>query len=150
MSVLAKYWFKKEQLVWGKGPSILLFSATAIVVLTGYMYSLKASGVNIQGSAFLPELLRAIAFLLVIAGTPGGALLYLSMWYYWAQIDSSDVWVKRVWFFVLLVGFWYASVLYYLLVYRPQVAAFRRGAWKVNSLGCLLAAGLACIRWFSL
>ncbi len=47
--------------------------------------------------------------------------LWVGMWRYWIRLDDSSVWVKRVWFVILLVGFWYGSVPYYFLVYRPQV-----------------------------
>ncbi len=41
------------------------------------------------------------------------------MWAYWTRCDSSRRAVKRIWFVILLVGFWYGSVLYYLFKYLP-------------------------------
>jgi len=50
--------------------------------------------------------------------------LWFGMWRYWVRIDNSKVWIKRIWFLVLLVGFWWGSCLYCFFVYLPQV--FRR------------------------
>ncbi|SRR6266446_7310850 len=47
--------------------------------------------------------------------------LWIGMWRYWVHLDNSRAWVKRMWFIVLLAGFWWGSVLYYLSAYLPQV-----------------------------
>jgi uncharacterized BrkB/YihY/UPF0761 family membrane protein len=59
--------------------------------------------------------------LLGIFGPVGLIFLWLGMWRYWVRLDNSRRWVKRIWFFVLLVGFWWGSCLYYFLAYLPQV-----------------------------
>jgi hypothetical protein len=41
----------------------------------------------------------------------------VGMWSYWLRVDRSTRKLKRLWFFVLLVGFWYGSILYFLLKY---------------------------------
>jgi hypothetical protein len=46
--------------------------------------------------------------------------LWLGMWLYWARVDASRVAVKRFWFVILLLGFWYGSAAYCLAVYLPQ------------------------------
>jgi hypothetical protein len=50
----------------------------------------------------------------------GTLLLWLGMWRYWVRIDNRGKWMKRLWFIVLLVGFWWGSFLYYFLAYLPQ------------------------------
>lgn len=58
--------------------------------------------------------------LLGVLGVAGGLsilFLWVGMWYYWRRIDTSTRTIKRLWFFVLLVGFWYGSTLYFLLKY---------------------------------
>ena len=52
--------------------------------------------------------------------------IWLGMWRYWARLDDSKPYLKRLWFVVLLVGFWWASVLYYFSVYLPQMIRRRR------------------------
>ena len=56
-----------------------------------------------------------------MAGTLALFFLWLGMWRYWARLDCSTRMTKRLWFGVLLFGFWYGSCLYYFLLYRPQV-----------------------------
>jgi hypothetical protein len=55
----------------------------------------------------------------------GTLFLWLGMWRYWVRIDRSRPWMKRIGFFLLLIGFWYGSVIYYALFYIPQFV--RRG-----------------------
>jgi uncharacterized BrkB/YihY/UPF0761 family membrane protein len=52
--------------------------------------------------------------------------LYFGMWRYWVRIDDSRVWIKRIWFVVLLIGFWWGSCAYFFLVYAPQVLGRQR------------------------
>jgi hypothetical protein len=59
--------------------------------------------------------------LLGVFGPLGLFFLWFGMWRYWVKLDNSRRWLKRIWFLVLLFGFWWASVLYYFAVYLPQV-----------------------------
>jgi hypothetical protein len=59
-------------------------------------------------------------------GVTAGLVLWAGMWKYWARQDSSRPAVKRFWFFVLLLGLWCLSWLYWLCVYRPQVSRILR------------------------
>ncbi len=56
-----------------------------------------------------------------VLGAPATLFLWIGMWRYWARLDRSSRWAKRLWFTVLLIGFWYGSVLYCYLVYLPQI-----------------------------
>jgi len=47
--------------------------------------------------------------------------LWFGMWGYWLRLDSSTAGAKRLWFMVLLLGFWYGSCVYCYVVYLPQV-----------------------------
>jgi hypothetical protein len=47
--------------------------------------------------------------------------LWFGMWRYWVRIDRTAGWERRKWFIVLLVGFWWGSCLYCMLVYLPQI-----------------------------
>ena len=47
--------------------------------------------------------------------------LWIGMWKYWARLDRSGRWAKRLWFIVMLVGFWDGSCLYCWCIYLPQV-----------------------------
>lgn len=67
--------------------------------------------------------------LLGVVGPVAIFCLWLGMWIYWVRLDDSSQWPKRVWFLVLLFGFWYGSVLYYFVVYLQQMT--RRGRPEV-------------------
>jgi hypothetical protein len=56
-----------------------------------------------------------------ILGPIGLFFLWFGMWQYWVRIDRSSAWSKRTWFFVLLIGFWWGSVLYYFFAYLPHM-----------------------------
>jgi hypothetical protein len=56
-----------------------------------------------------------------VFGSTGLFFLWFGMWRYWISIDDSAVWIKRIWFFVLLVGFWYGAAIYCLSCYLPRV-----------------------------
>jgi hypothetical protein len=43
--------------------------------------------------------------------------LWTGMFRYWTQCDTSARAIKRIWFVVLLFGFWYGAVVYYLIAY---------------------------------
>jgi hypothetical protein len=47
--------------------------------------------------------------------------LWLGMWTYWVRLDESKTYSKRLWFLILLFGFWYGSCVYCYFVYLPQV-----------------------------
>ncbi len=111
-------WLTDDLLVSRWTPIFFLLSAICIVALT----PIFRGSVDIEKMSFWMRLPWTI---LAIFGTFGLFFLWLGMWRYWVRLDDSSVWAKRVWFLILLVGFWWASCLYYFLVYLPQV--IRRG-----------------------
>lgn len=56
----------------------------------------------------------------------GLIFIWLGMWRYWVRLDDSNVWIKRGSFLLLLIGFWWGSVVYYFSVYLPQMARLRK------------------------
>lgn len=56
----------------------------------------------------------------------GLIFIWLGMWRYWVRLDDSSVWLKRGSFLLLLIGFWWGSVIYYFSVYLPQMARLRK------------------------
>ena len=112
--------------VTGTGPLVMLLSAIAIMSVTAYLYVLGALHFNDYRLQHSSALLRDGTNLLGMLGAVGGVIIYFSMWFYWAQIDRSRRNTKRFWFFVLLLGLWYGSCLYYFLIYRPQVNAAQK------------------------
>ena len=56
-----------------------------------------------------------------MVGTLAHLFLWIGMWKYFARVDGSKVYEKRLWFLILLFGFWYGSCLYCYFVYLPQV-----------------------------
>jgi hypothetical protein len=118
----------KGWLVWGSGPLVLLLSTIAILGMTGYLYAFPIMHLDLQRLATESDVIRYTSAIAGAVGAIGGALLYVTMWFYWARIDDSSGWKRRIWFLVLLLALWYGSCLYYFAVYRPQVTAFRNGA----------------------
>jgi hypothetical protein len=57
----------------------------------------------------------------------GIIFIWLGMWRYWVRLDNSTRWLKRTSFLLLLVGFWWGSLIYYFAVYIPQVSRRRKG-----------------------
>jgi len=51
----------------------------------------------------------------------GGFSLLVGMWFFWVKCDTSPKWQRAVWFVLLLFGFFYGAVLYYFVVYLPEV-----------------------------
>ena len=63
-----------------------------------------------------------VEFSLFGAAIAIGALSLLAgMWFFWVKCDVSPRWQRVVWFFILLFGFFYGAVLYYFIVYLPEV-----------------------------
>lgn len=63
---------------------------------------------------------RLLLTILVGLGPPGLFCIWIGMWVYWVY-SASSAGAKRAWFFVLLIGFWYGSVIYYFFSYRAEV-----------------------------
>ena len=51
----------------------------------------------------------------------GAFSLLVGMWFFWVKCDASPRWQRAVWFVILLFGFFYGAVLYYFVVYLPEV-----------------------------
>ena len=47
----------------------------------------------------------------------GAFFIWSGMWRFWSRFDQSSRFARRIWFFVLLIGFWYGAVLYFAIVY---------------------------------
>ncbi len=82
-----------------------------------------------------------------IAGILSLFFVYFGMWRFWIRLDQSPKWLKRLWFLVLLIGFWWGSVLYftsaiYLKLSSPEIGTEREAQDKCNctlenaELGC--------------
>src|SRR3954451_15693035 len=93
--------------------------------------------------------------LLGVFGSLSIFFLWLGMWRYWAKVDTSSGWAKRIWFLVMLIGFWYGSCLYCWCVYLPKV--IKRGAVpapknvpvrKVGVFGKALLSAWLCLFLF--
>ena len=46
--------------------------------------------------------------------------LWSGMWRFWNKFDQSSRVARRIWFLVVLFGFWYGTVLYFIFVYLRQ------------------------------
>jgi len=92
---------------------LFFFSTFCVLVFTPVFPNLNASLIYLWQ--------RILSTVLALVVTVGIFFLWIGMWRYWMRLDRSRVWVKRMWFLVLLVGFWWGSCLYYFLGYLPQV-----------------------------
>lgn len=105
------------------GNSWLASKAAAILFAVSSLFAIGLSPV-LWGTINIPEHAGALENvgwgLLGIVGTLGTFFIWGGMWAYWTQCDMSRPRIKRVWFLVLLVGFWYGAILYYLLKYLPN------------------------------
>lgn len=55
-----------------------------------------------------------------LVAIPALLFLEIGMWRYWARVDNSKAYAKRLWFLFLLFGLWYGSCFYCYFVYLPQ------------------------------
>jgi hypothetical protein len=102
--------------------SMKLFFLSALLVIAMTPIFI---GVDTTKMTFLQRLPWGI---LGVVGPVGLFFLWLGMWRYWVRLDDSGRWVKQVWFVVLLIGFWWGSVLYFFLVYLPRMIRRERAA----------------------
>lgn len=110
-------WFKDEWLITRKAAKLFLVSAFFVLALTPVFLGM----IDTNKLSFWKRLPWGI---LGVLGPIALFFLWFGMWRYWARIDNATEWAKRVWFLVLLIGFWWGSCLYCFFVYLPQV--FRR------------------------
>jgi uncharacterized BrkB/YihY/UPF0761 family membrane protein len=96
--------------------SMKLFFLSALLVIA--MTPVFMGVIDTNKMTFLQRLPWGI---LGVVGPLGLFFLWLGMWRYWVRLDDSKRWMKRVSFAVLLIGFWWGSVLYFFLVYLPRM-----------------------------
>ena len=86
------------------GASVLTLAATAVWL----------AGVQIQDTGVLSRIFWGTFGVLI----PLSIFFLLGgMWNYWMRCDPSGRLARRIWFAILLIGFWYGSILYYAFVY---------------------------------
>jgi len=110
---LESFWLKRYSNDWLVGKTACILFAVScffILVVTPILFGL----VNVPNTTLWGNLLSGV---LGVAGGLSIPFLWVGMWSYWLRVDRSTRKLKRLWFFVLLVGFWYGSILYFLLKY---------------------------------
>jgi hypothetical protein len=92
------------------------------------LFALSSLAVTLMTVAFALELVRDSGpFSETLWGAAGvfAALsvffLWSGMWRFWTKLDHSSSFARRCWFVVMLIGFWYGAILYFLFVYIPHV-----------------------------
>ena len=106
--------FKGEWLITRQAARLFFASTFLVLALTPVFLG---RGVT----ADMPLWMRIPWGILGVVGPLAVFFLWIGMWRYWAVVDDSKVYGKRLWFLILLLGFWYGSCLYCYLVYLPQV-----------------------------
>jgi len=118
--------FRDDWIVTRRAAKFFLVSTILVVVLTVLLGPLQTAKVT--------PLIRILGGILGITGALGTIFLWLGMWRYWSRIDNSNAWLKRFWFLVLLVGFWWGSCLYCWFAYLPQVFRGRIDSTRLPSI----------------
>ena len=102
-----------------------LFLRWKTVVLFGIAAALSLGAIVLRFTdldfSTLSHLAVVALSLLGAAVAIGGFSLLTGMWLFWVKCDASPRWQRSGWFFILLFGFFYGAVLYYLVVYVPKV-----------------------------
>jgi hypothetical protein len=107
-------WFKDNWLITREAAR--LFAISTLLVLASIPFFLGK--VETQAMSFWTRLPWGILFLF---GPIAIFFLWFGMWRYWARIDWTSGSARRMWFVILLIGFWWGSCLYCVFVYLPQV-----------------------------
>jgi len=110
-------WFEDDWLATRRAAWLFLVSTFLVLALTPVLLG----KFDTKAMSFWARLAWGI---LGVLGPIALFFLWFGMWRYWARIDNASRWAKRMWFLVLLVGFWWGSCVYCYFVYLPQV--FRR------------------------
>jgi hypothetical protein len=107
-------WFRDEWLVSQRACRFFLIAVPFVLALTPIFFGwVTVTRVTLW--------MQFVGGVLGVLGPIAVFFLWLGMWRYWMKLDRSKGPVKRVWFVIMLIGFWYGSILYYFFVYRPQV-----------------------------
>lgn len=107
-------WFKDDWLTTRQAARLFAISTLLVLALTPVFFG----KINTQSMAFWSRLPWGI---LGILGPIALFFLWFGMWRYWFRVDRSVQWEKRMSFLILLVGLWWGSCVYFILVYLPQV-----------------------------
>ena len=106
--------FKDDWLI--TRPAARLFLASTFLVL-----ALTPVFLGRVVTTNMPLWMRIPWGILGVVGPFALFFLWIGMWRYWVRVDNSRVYSKRLWFLILLLGFWYGSCIYCYFVYLPQV-----------------------------
>ena len=115
---LPSSWLRDDWLISRRISMLFFLSALLVLAMTPIF-----QGVDTTKMTFWHRLPWGI---LGIVGPFGMFFLWLGMWRYWVRIDNSSAWLKRIWFVILVIGFWWGSVFYYFLAYLPQMIRLRK------------------------
>jgi len=124
---LPAIWLRHDYLISRFVAQFFLFSAVWGIISFPFF-------IGYLDPARMPSWIGIPVKVLVLAGVAPVLLLWLGTWRYWVRLDDSGLWAKRIWFVVLLFGFWCGAVIYYFSVYFPrwrQADKKRRGAENV-------------------
>jgi hypothetical protein len=113
-------WFGNNAWLTSRPAARIFFVGAISVVLTA---PVVLGRVDTAQMAFWERLPWAIVG---TVGTVAFLALWEGMWFYWVRVDDSPAWAKRIWFVLLLIGFWYGSFFYFFMVYLPQTSRRRR------------------------
>jgi hypothetical protein len=105
--------FRDDWLTTAQAARLFLLAALLVLALTAVLLgSINTTRMSLWA--------RLPVGVLGVLGPIALFFLWFGMWRYWVRIDNSRRWAKRMWFLVLLVGFWWGSCLYCFFVYLPQ------------------------------
>jgi hypothetical protein len=113
--------FSSEQ-HWTLDPFLqVYFLSAALIAVVCLLFGIFLNVVRLDEAA-IPLPLRVAGGLLVgLGGAVSALFLWLSMWWYWWQVDRKERGMNVLWFLALSLGNWVGAMVYYFLVFRRVV-----------------------------
>jgi hypothetical protein len=113
--------FSSEQ-HWTLDPFLqVYFLSAALIAVVCLLFGIFLNVVRLDEAA-IPLPLRFAGGLLVgLGGAVSALFLWLSMWWYWWQVDRKERGMNVFWFLALSLGNWVGALVYYFLVFRRVV-----------------------------
>jgi hypothetical protein len=113
---------RDDQIVSRRAVRFFVASSLFVVGLTAFLLT----GID---PAKLPFWYRLPITILVMLAVVATFSVWIGMWRFWIRLDRSSKAIRRMWFVLLLIGFWWSSCLYLYIVYFPTVR--KKQEWQV-------------------
>jgi hypothetical protein len=107
---------------WTLDPSLqVYFLSAASVAGACLLLGIFLNLVPLDESTIPASLRIAGGLLLGLGGAVSALFLWLSMWWYWWQVDRRERGITVFWLLALFLGNWVGALVYYFFVFRKVV-----------------------------